>query len=247
MVGVPYYFGGIAALATALLCIIWRDNAIFLCGAALAAFLGLLMLLIGGIATLQGLTVRKSQPASQRATASPVPASSHTATAPQKSVEPVLPLIIRRLDNFVPGSDEAIIKEIDWKIFSANQEVGWEQLGLLPGKVDQARIPFNTRYVIGYLLEDHKLTHDTTIAHLFEKGNRKLRETVIRILGAMGTEQVLLMLEAFAAKDPLQVNEDDQYNAISGPSAPLSITWGWPLRELAREEIQKVKGLAAGS
>ncbi len=145
-------------------------------------------------------------------------------------------------------TDEDRIKKIVFNIQQANNEPGWFDLKIQSGHVERGKIPDYTRETMDYLMDEHVPTHNTTLAKLFKEGNPRLRETIIRILGAMGTEHALFMLEEFAAKDPLRVNEDDEYNSTSGPSAPLSFTWVMPLRELAKEEIQNAKArLKAGS
>lgn len=235
----PYYFGGVGGLVIALLLIGWWDNMVFACGSAIAGFLGGIMLLIAVIATLSGLTVRKV-PAGA---AAPVirPAQVAPSGAPPVPATPYIrPPMVDRLGSFV-GTDEARIRKIDNFIRMANNEPGWEQLGLLPGMVERGNIPENTRETIDYLLDEHVPTYKLTLEHLFTLGKRELRETIIRILGAMGTENVLPVLNAFASQDPLRINEDDDYNATSGPSAPLSVTWGMPLRDLAKKEMQEVK------
>ena len=138
-------------------------------------------------------------------------------------------------------TDEDRIKKIIFNIRQANKEPGWDNLNIQAGHVERGKIPDYTRETIDYLLDEHVPTYQTTLAKLFIEGDTKLRKTIILILGAMETRNVLPVLEAFAAKDPLRVNEDDEYNSTSGSSAPLSITWVMPLRELAKEEIQKVK------
>ncbi|MBN2388482.1 MAG: hypothetical protein JXB85_15805 [Anaerolineales bacterium] len=245
----PYYFGGVAFLTITLLSLPRWENSVFQCIGALTGLLGAVMLLMGGIATLRGLSVRKVTPAPQATSASPAAAPVPTASTPAAPDTYVRPPMVDRIGSFsYTRTDEDRIRNIVYNIQQANHEPGWDNLNLQAGHVERGKIPDYTREIIDYLLDGHVPTHDTTLAKLFKEGEPKLRETIIRILGAMGTENSLTTLEAFAAKDPLQVNEDDQYNSTSGSSAPLSVTWGMPLRELAKEEIQKVKaGLKAGS
>jgi len=245
----PYYFGGVAFLTITLLSLPSWENSIFQCIGALTGLLGAVMLLMGGIATLRGLSVQKVTPATPATITSPAAVPVRTASTPATPGTYVRPPMVDRLGSFsYTRTDEDRIKKIIFNIRQANKEPGWDDLNLQAGHVERGKIPEYTRETIDYLLDDHVPTHDATLAKLFKEGEPKLRETIIRILGAMGTENVLYTLEAFAAKDPLQVNEDDEYNSISGSSAPLSVTWGMPLRELAKEEIQKVKsGLKAGS
>ena len=236
----PYYFGGAASLAIAL----WslpqgEENAVLLCIGGISVLLGAVMLLIGGGATLRGLTVRKTSSPTRTTVATPAIAPMRAANAAASPGTTVLPPMVNRLGSFV-GTDEQKILKIDFNIQCANREPGWDQLNIQPGQADRAKIPDHIRETIDYLLDEHKLTHDTTLARLFKLGSAKLRETIIRILGAMGTKEVLPMLEEFAAKDPLQVNEDEEYNLTSSSSSPLSVTWGMPLRNLAKEEIQRV-------
>ena len=245
----PYYFGGVAFLTITLLSLPRWENSVFQCIGSLTGLLGAVMLLMGGIATLRGLSVRKVTPATQATIASPAAAPVRTASTPAAPGTYVRPLMVDRLGSFsYTRTDEDRIRNIEYNIQRANNEPGRDDLNLQAGHVERGKIPDYTRETIDYLLDEHVPTHDTTLAKLFKEGEPKLRETIIRILGAMGTENVLYTLEAFAAKDPLQVNEDDEYNSTSSSSAPLSVTWGMPLREIAKEEIQKVKaGLKAGS
>jgi hypothetical protein len=246
----PYYFGGVAFLTITLLSLSKWENGVFLCIGAITGLLGAVMLLMGGIATLQSLSVRKVSPATQTTVAShataPVRAAGTTAT-PDTYVRPPM---VDRLGSFsYTTTDEDRIKNIVTNIQRANNEPGWDDLNFQIGHVERGKIPEYTRETIDYLLDEHVPTYDITLAKLFIEGNTRLRKTIIRILGAMGTRNVLPVLEAFAAKDPLRVNEDDEFNLTSGGSSGgFSVTWGMPLRELAKEEIQKVKAvLKAGS
>ena len=62
---IPYYIGGVSFLSILLVSLPRWDNGVFLCTGSIFGLLGVIMLLIGGIATLQGLTVRKNIPAIQ--------------------------------------------------------------------------------------------------------------------------------------------------------------------------------------
>jgi hypothetical protein len=245
----PYYFGGVAFLTITLLSLPRWENSAFQCIGALTGLLGAVMLLMGGIATLRGLSVRKITLTTQATIAYPAAAPVRTANTPAAPGTYVRPPTVDRLGSFsYTRTDEDRIRYIVDNIQRANNEPGWDDLNIQAGHMERGKIPDYTRETIDYLLDEHVPTHDMTLAKLFKEGNPKLRKTIIRILGAMGTENVLYTLEAFAAKDPLQVNEDDEYNSTSSSSSPLSVTWVMPLRELAKEEIQKVKaGLKAGS
>jgi len=245
----PYYFGGVGFLTITLLSLPKWENGVFLCVGAIFGLLGAIMLLMGVIATLQSLSVRKVLPATQAAVAPPAAAPVHTAGTSASPDAYVSPPMVDRLGSLsYTRTDEDRIKKIVFNIHQANNEPGWYDLNLQAGHVERGKIPVYTRETIDYLLDEHVPTNNTTLAKLFKEGNPRLRETIIRILGAMGTEHALFMLEAFAKNDPLRVNEDDEYNSTSGSSAPLSTTWVMPLRELAKEEIQKVKArLKAGS
>jgi hypothetical protein len=246
----PYYFGGVAFLTMTLLSLPKLENGVFLCVGAITGLLGVVMLLMGGIATLQGLTVRKVSPATQTAVRSPSAAPAHSSATPAVPDTYVRPPRVDRLGSLsYTRTDEDRIKNIIFNIRQANKEPGWDDLKLQAGHVERGKIPEYTRETIDYLLDEHVPTYEMTLAKLFIEGESKLRSTIIRILGAMGTRNVLPVLEAFATKDPLRVNEDDNFNLTSGGSSGgFSVTWGMPLRELAKEEIQKVKaGLGEGS
>ena len=62
---IPYYIGGVSFQCILLVSLSRWDNGVFLCTGSIFGLLGVIMLLIGGIATLQGLTVRKNLPAIQ--------------------------------------------------------------------------------------------------------------------------------------------------------------------------------------
>jgi hypothetical protein len=235
----PYYFGGAAGLAVSFLLLMMGDESLVVCGTVLAGGLGGIMLLVAVIATMRGLTVRQEPPVA-RSTPVPYPASAggEAAQVPAAPMEP--PVFVDRLGSFI-GTDAMRIQNIDSNIRMANNEPGWDQLGLQPGQVERQKIPFHMRETIDYLLDSHRPTNQLTFEHLLKLGSSQLRETIIRILGAMGSDTALWVLGNFANQDPLQVNEDDAYNSASGPYAPLSITWVMPLRELAKEEIQKGK------
>lgn len=238
----PYYFGGVGFLTITLLSLPNWENGIFLCGGAIFGLLGAIMLMIGVFATLRGLSVRRVLPATQAAVPPPAAAPVRTAGTPAAPEAYVSPPMVDRLGSLsYTRTDEDRIKKIVFNIQQANNEPGWFDLNLQAGHVERGKIPACTRETIDYLLDEHVPTLNTTLAKLFKEGNPRLRETIIRILGAIGTEQALFLLEQFASKDPLRVNEDDEYNSTSGSSAALSITWVMPLRELAKEEIQKVK------
>lgn len=238
----PYYFGGVAFLTMTLLSLSGWENGVFQCIGAITGLLGAVMLLMGGIATVQGLTVRKALPATQTTVTAPAVAPVPTASSPAVPGTYVRPPMVDRLGSLsYTITDKDRIRNIVHNIQRANNEPGWNNLTIQAGQVERGKIPDYTRETIDYLLDEHIPTHDMTLAKLFEVGNPRLRETIIRILGAMGTENVLDMLESFASKDPLRVNEDDAFNSTSGSGAPLTTTWAMPLRELAKEEIQKVK------
>ncbi len=239
----PYYFGGVAFLTMTLLSLPRWENGVFLCVGAITGLLGAVMLLMGGIATLQGLSVRKVPPATQTTVASPAAAPVRSAAPPAVPDTYVRPPMVDRLGSFsYTITDEDRIKKIIFNIQQANKEPGWDDLNLQAGHVERSKIPDYTRETIDYLLDEHVPTYQTTLAKLFIEGDTKLRRTIIRILGAMGKKNVLPVLEAFAAKDPLRVNEDDEFNLTSGGSSGgFSVTWVMPLRELAKEEIRKVK------
>jgi len=238
----PYYFGGVGFLTITLLSLPKWENGIFLCAGGIFGLLGAIMLLIGVIATLQSLSVRRVLPTTQAAAAPPAAAPVGTAGTPAAPEATVLPPMVDRLGSLsYTTTDEDRIKKIVFNIQQANNEPGWYDLNLQAGHVERGKIPDYTRETIDYLMDEHVPTHNTTLTRLFKEGNPRLRETIIRILGAMGTEHALFLLQEFASKDPMRVNEDDEYNSTSGSSAPLSTTWVMPLRELAKEEIQKVK------
>ena len=246
----PYYFGGVAFLTITLLSLSKWENSVFQCIGALTGLLGAVMLLMGGIATLQSLSVRKVTPTTQASIASVAAAPVRTTSTPAVPDTYVRPPKVDRLGDFsYTRTDQDRIGNIVKNIQRANNEPGWDDLNLQASHVERGKIPDYTRETIDYLLDEHVPTNNTTLAKLFIEGNTKLRKTIILILGAMGTKNVLPVLEAFAAKDPLRVNEDDEFNLVSGGSSGgLSVTWVMPLRELAKEEIQKVKaGLSAGS
>ena len=234
-----YFIYGGAALAVAFAIIVLDKNQNLACAAAILAASGVLLLSIAVVGTLLGLTAKKEGKGQQSAAVKAAITSLETPTT-TASNPVVLPVFVDRLGSFI-GSDEMRISNIDSHIRGANHEPQWEQLALVSGQVERGQIPLHMRETIDTLVDLHVPTSKLTFEHLLKLGDEKLRETIIRILGAMGTENVLPVLQAFANRDPLRVNEDDEYNSTTGPYEPLSISWVMPLRKLAEKQLGLVK------
>ena len=228
-----YFVSGGAVLAVAFALLVLDKNHSLSCAVAVLVAIGGLLLSIAVVGTVLGLTARKD-------TTKVEPAVSRSTPAQTVSKPAVLPAFVDRLGSFV-GTDEMRISHIDTNIRMANNEPQWEQLHLVPGQVERGQIPLHMRETIDYLVDSHVPTSTLTFEHLLKLGSSQTRETIIRILGAMGTANVLPVLQDFARKDPEQVNEDDEYNSTSGPYAPLSTSWVMPLRKLAEEQLRAVK------
>jgi len=70
-------------------------------------------------------------------------------------------------------------------------------------------------------------------------GYGSLRERIIRVLGAMSTEEVLPVLEKFASRDPFRKTfyRDNDGNITYADNSDFE----YPLRDLANEEIRKIR------
>lgn len=188
--------------------------------------IGVVLLMMALVAVLRGLGVKKVKPA----------APLHDNTPKDISdIKMVIPLS----GGVLAAMDETILRNIDDHIRYANNEKDWNLQGLIPGEENRAAIPYNTRSIIDHLLVDHPLTSATTLAHLFKLGNDGLRERIIRVLGVMGTKEVLPMLEKFASSDPFRRTyyRDDAGNMTYADNSDYE----YPLRILANEEIHKIR------
>jgi len=197
-------------------------------------FIGVVMLIVALVTALRGLGVKKVKQIS------PSDAPAQVTGTPNKptdisSIKMVIPLT----GGVLPGVDDTILRGIDDHIRYANAEKDWNYQGLVWGQVERAAIPFNTRSILDHLLVDHPLTSNTTQDHLFKLGNDSLRERIIRVLGAMSTEEVLPVLEKFASRDPFRKTfyRDNDGNITYADNSDFE----YPLRDLANEEIRKIR------
>jgi len=146
--------------------------------------LGAVMLMMGGIATLRGLSVQKVT-AAHRLPLRPCRRACAHCKYPGNSWHLRSPPMVDRLGSFsYTRTDEDRIKKISLTSGRLTKS-RVDDLNLQAGHVERGKIPEYTRETIDYLLDDHVPTHDATLAN-FSKRRAKLRETIIRILGAMG-------------------------------------------------------------
>ncbi len=194
--------------------------------------IGVVMLVMALFAALRGFFVRKVEPATR---ASPVQPASPPAKP--KDISDIK-MVIHLTGGVLPVVDDTILRSIDDHIRYANNEKDWNILELIPGQENRAAIPFNTLSIIDHLLVDHALTSETTLAHLFKLGDDGLRERMIRVLGTMGTPDVLPVLEKFASRDPFRkaFYRDNDGNFTYADNSDYE----YPLRDLAQAELRKI-------
>lgn len=196
--------------------------------------IGVVMLMMALVAALRGLGVKKVKPVPPPATPAGV------SGVPNKPADiSEIKMVIPLTGGVLPGVDDTILRSIDDHIRYANAEKDWNYKGIGQGQVNRAEIPFNTRSILDHLLVDHPLTSETTLTHLFKLGEDGLRERFISVLGAMGTEEVVPMLEKFASRDPFRKTyyRDDDGNITYADNSDYE----YPLRDLAQEKLRKMR------
>ena len=199
---------------------------------AILGIIGIVMLVMALAAALRGLRVKKVKPTTRST------AQNASAPAEPKDISEIK-MVIPLSGGVLSGVDETILRFIDDHIRNANAEKDWDTQSLVPGQENRKIIPYNTRSILDHLLTDHKLTSDTTLEHLFKFGNDSLRERIIRSIAAIGTQEMVPVLEKFASRDPLRKTyyRDSGSNITYADESDCE----YPLRELANEAINKIK------
>lgn len=199
---------------------------------AIVGIIGVVMLVMALAAALRGLRVKKVKPTSRSR------AQNASAPAEPKDISEIK-MVIPLSGGVLSGVDETILRFIDDHIRYANAEKDWDTKALVPGQENRKIIPYNTRSILDHMLVDHKLTSDTTLEHLFKFGNDSLRERIIRSIAAIGTQEMLPVLEKFANRDPLR--KTYYHDSDSNITYADESEGEYPLRELANEAINKIK------
>ncbi|HNR02576.1 MAG TPA: hypothetical protein PKK59_08580 [Anaerolineaceae bacterium] len=196
--------------------------------------IGVVMLMMALVAALRGLGVKRVKPVAPQAAPAQTSAVQKQ-PADISSIKMVIPLS----GGVLPGVDDTILRSIDDHIRYANAEKDWNLRALIPGQENRSAIPYNTRSIIDHLLVDHKLTSETTLSHLFKLGDDGLRERIIRVLGVMGSQEVLPVLEKFARSDPFRKTYylDNNGNMTYADNSDFE----YPLRDLAQAELERIR------
>jgi predicted secreted protein len=221
----PYYFGGIAGLVIAAYSL-FRQDSFFTCIAAIAGFLGAVMLLMALIPTLIGLTVKKAGGTSRPVSTLPV---QRAAAAPPPAVaQPPVPL---------PFDYARMSMDIN----SAQGEVK-ELRSLTSQAINQILLPYYLRKTIDYLLNPDQNDREIALGYLLKNGTLELRQLIVKILAAIEKPGTLQALAYIAEHDPKTDDREipDPSNAGLDYYDRERETF-YPVREAAQKEIESLK------
>ena len=221
----PYYLGGVGGLMIAAYSLS-RQDSIFTCIAAIAGFLGAVMLLMAIIPTLIGLSVKKFGGTSRPVFTPTVQKTS--AAPPAAGVRPPLPL---------PFDYSRMSMDIN----SARGEVN--ELRQLSGQaINHLFLPIYTRKTIDYLLNPDVQERETALGYLLKNGSLELRQLIVKILGAIEKPGILQALAYIAEHDPKTDDREipDPSNAQLDYYDRERETF-YPVREAAQKEIERIK------